>query len=189
MHLILNSFESVIRHNHDLFEQLALKHNYHEALLKIANYAKDLKLIKSSMSIIAALCGARRQQVGRFLKLKLLTTIKAHLQNTVFVHDSTSSVSSEDKEMIEEIHTESLIALSNIACDDKVQGIVDLLIASSIFSDAVFPLYFNENTSFRMKHELAFCVCNSLLKCSFEEACRLMSSGHYMKIIVDVLQL
>ena len=40
-----------------------------------------------------------------------------------------------------------------------------------------------------MKHELAFCVCNSILHCKFEDAYRLMSSCQYLTIIVDVLKL
>ena len=184
--MILSSFESVIQHNHDLFEQLAIKFKYHKALLNLTNYAKDLKLACWSMGIIAALCGAKRQQVKLFLELNVLTTIKSHLLNHAINQESNTK--SENKDQIERIHTEACIALSNIACD-KSSGVTAQLISSNIFPDAVFPLYFDKKTSFMNKHELAFCVCNSLLNCSFEQAYTLLSSGQYLKIMVDVLQL
>ena len=90
--------------------------------------------------------------------------------------------------MTERIHTEACLALSNIACD-KTSGVTDQLIETNIFKEAVLPLYFNENISYIMKHELAFCVCNSILYCTFEQAYKLISTGQYLKIIVDVLQL
>lgn len=174
--LILTSFEHVHNHNQDLFEQLALKYAYHSALVDLTNYAKDLKLVGWSLGIISDLCSARKLQVRRFLELDILKTIKSHLLNQAFIQDSSSSLTDKDNKWIEQIHTEACIALSNIACD-KTPGITNLLIESNIYPEAVFPLYFSDSTSFMMKHELAFCVCNSLLHCTFGEAYRLLSSG------------
>ena len=59
--LILHAFESVIKHNHNLFEQLAIMNSYHSALMNLVNYGKDLAMVAQAMSVIAALCGAKWQ--------------------------------------------------------------------------------------------------------------------------------
>ena len=58
--LILLAFENVVKHNHDLFEQLALMNGYHNALMNLVNYGKDLAMVTEAMGIISALCGAKR---------------------------------------------------------------------------------------------------------------------------------
>ena len=58
-----------------------------------------------------------------------------------------------------------------------------------MFSEAAFPLYFEPNISFRLKGEIAFAACNTLLNCKFEDAYTLLSSGPFLRIIVDALKL
>ena len=86
-------------------------------------------------------------------------------------------------------YTEAVIALSNIACDRQIEDITKIIIRTSVFSEAVFPLYFNPNTTVRLKFELAYAACNSLRYCNFEDVFALLSSGQYIKIIVDMLKL
>ena len=67
----------------------------------------------------------------------------------------------------EGLYSVTLMALSNIACD-KTPGVTMQLIESKIFQEAIHPLYIDTLTDLRIKHELAYCICNSLKNCDFD---------------------